>query len=213
MHIIKATYYIENDVRGDDIIRRIARAARTCYKSDMDTAPVNSDRTLVANLINRGHEAMLEHASFSVRFIVDRGVSHELVRHRIASFAQESTRYCNYSKDRFGGEITVIEPCFLQIGTLAYEDWRRSCETAEEAYFSMLGWGCTPQEARAVLPMSLKSELVMTANIREWRHFLKLRAADATGAAHPQMKEVAVPLLNELKSLIPVVFDDIGGAK
>ena len=151
----------------------------------------------------------MEHFSFTVKFICDRGVSHEIVRHRIASYSQESTRYCNYSKDNFGGEITVIEPCFLIPGTKAYAEWCTLCLNAEIAYFKMLDWGCSPQEARAVLPNSLKTELVMTANIREWRHFLKLRTSPA---AHPQMREVANLLLEELKAKIPVVFDDIEGA-
>jgi len=149
----------------------------------------------------------LEHFSFTVKFICDRGVSHEIVRHRIASYSQESTRYCNYSKDDFGREITVIEPCFLVPGTAGYDMWYMACQMAEQYYFSMLDWGCVPEEARAVLPNSLKTELVMTANLREWRHFLKLR----TSLAHPQMREVANLLLNELKVKIPVVFDDIGG--
>ena len=165
---------------------------------------------MVAALIKRGHEAMLEHCSFTIKFIVDRGISHELVRHRLASFAQESTRYCNYSKEGFGGEITVIEPFFLAENTPGYSSWYDACLHSESAYFALLNWGCTPQEARSVLPNSLKTEVCMTANLREWRHFFKLRAADATGSAHPQMKEVTVPLLKELKQLIPVVFDDIG---
>jgi len=152
----------------------------------------------------------LEHFSFTVKFICDRGVSHEIVRHRIASYSQESTRYCNYSKGEFNGEITVIEPCFLVPGTTGYDIWYRACQMAEQYYFSMLDWGCSPQEARAVLPNSLKTELVMTANIREWRHFLKLRTSPA---AHLQMREVASLLLKELKQKVPVLFDDIKGGE
>lgn len=145
--------------------------------------------------------------SVSVKFICDRGVSHEIVRHRLASYCQESTRYCNYAKEDFQSEITVIMPCYLDKSAAGYRIWERSCKNAETAYFDLLDFGCTPQEARAVLPNSLKTEIVMTANLREWRHFLKLRTSPA---AHPQIREVAIPLLNEFKVLIPVMFDDIG---
>lgn len=124
----------------------------------------------------------------------------------MASYCQESTRYCNYSKDDFQGEITVIEPIFLEQYTDGYSMWEEACQIAERAYFKMLDWGCSPQEARAVLPNSLKTEIVMTANLREWRHFLKLRTSKA---AHPQIREIAIPLLKELKERIPVIFDDI----
>ena len=209
MKIIKAGYEIITPINGKIILERIEQVARTCYKSE-DKITEGSAEKMVAALIRRGHEAMLEHCSFTVKFIVDRGISHELVRHRLASFAQESTRYCNYGKDGFGGEITVIEPFFLAEDTVGYSVWVEGCQSAENAYFALLNWGCSPQEARSVLPNSLKTEVCMTCNIREWRHFFKLRAADATGSAHPQMKEVTVPLLKELKTLIPVVFDDIG---
>lgn len=159
------------------------------------------------SIIERGHESVLEHVSLSVRFIVDRGVSHELVRHRIASFSQESTRYCNYSKECLGSEITVIEPCFWERGSYLWSSWECSCETAEMWYFKLLREGATTQEARAVLPNSLKTEVVMTADLREWRHILRLRTDKA---AHPSMREVMVPLLAELKERVPVIFDDIG---
>lgn len=151
---------------------------------------------------------MLEHFSFTVRFISDRGVSHEIVRHRIASFSQESTRYCNYSNGKFNKKITFIIPSFLYGHENGYEFelWKKSCEQAEDTYFKMLENGCRPQEARAVLPNSLKTEIVMTANLREWRHFLRLRTSPA---AHPDIKVLIIPLLKELQSKIPVVFDDI----
>lgn len=209
MKVIKAGYEIITPINGKIILERIEQVARTCYKSE-DKITEGSAEKMVAALIKRGHEAMLEHCSFTVKFIVDRGISHELVRHRLASFAQESTRYCNYSKEGFNGEITVIRPFFLEEGTNGWYAWKQACQTAEGCYFDLLDFGCTPQEARSVLPNSLKTEVCMTANLREWRHFFKLRAADATGSAHPQMKEVTVPLLKELKQLIPVVFDDIG---
>lgn len=208
MKIINAGYQILDDLDGNAILKKIERVARVCYKSE-DKTGENTAEKLVAALIKSGHEAMLEHYSFSVLFTVDRGVSHELVRHRLASFAQESTRYCNYSKDGFGNEIRVIKPCYLEEGTDQYIDWKSSVRISEDHYFKLLDKGCTPQEARAVLPNSLKTDIVVTANLREWRHILKLRAAGTTGKPHPQMTEVMIPLLKDLKSKIPVVFDDI----
>ena len=137
----------------------------------------------------------LTHWDETARFICDRGVTHEIIRHRPASYSQESTRYCNYSKDDFGNEITVIEPCYLEPGTEGYNFWYNACSSAEDSYFSMLDWGCTSQEARAVLPNSLKTEIIMTANLTEWNHFFKLRTS---AAAHPQMREVANMLLDKM---------------
>ena len=143
------------------------------------------------------------HAWYSFRFTCDRGVSHEMVRHRPASFAQESTRYCNYSKGQFGGQITVIEPCFFLPDTLPYRHWKESCEAAERAYFDLLDDGCSPQQARTVLPNSLKTEIIVTATAAEWLHFLGLRM-DA--AAHPQMREVATQAGEMLAEVDPAVF-------
>jgi thymidylate synthase (FAD) len=147
-----------------------------------------------------------KHFTITVKFSVDRGVGNEIVRHRIASFAQESTRYCNYSKGSFGNEITVIEPCFFEEGTEKYNWWYGACLATELAYLELLRSGATPQQARDVLPLSLKSELCMTATIESWKHFFDLRALDKTGAAHPQMKEVTIPLLEDLKKLYPELF-------
>lgn len=205
MKIIKPGFEIMTPLDGASVLRHIERCGRVCYKSEgritNDSAP-----KFVAGIVKRGHEAVLEHYSFSVLFTCDRGVSHEIVRHRLASYCQESTRYCNYSKDQFGSEITVIEPFYLTQGTPGYRQWEESCLTAEREYFNLLDYGCSPQEARAVLPNSLKTEVVMTANIREWRHFLRLRTS--TGA-HPQIREIATPLLRELQQIVPVCFDDI----
>ena len=206
MKIINASYHIETPIDGAEMLKRIEKAGRTCYKSE-DRITAESATAFVQKLIERGHESVLEHASITVRFVCDRGVSHEIVRHRIASFSQESTRYCNYSNDRFGYEITFIKPYFLKEGTVAYALWSTAMHLANIMYSDMLAEGCTPQEARSVLPNSTKTEVVMTANLREWRHFLKLRTAKA---AHPQMRELTVPLLHELQERIPVVFDDIG---
>lgn len=150
---------------------------------------------------------MLIHLDLSVKFIVDRGVSHEIVRHRKASFAQESTRYCNYGSK--GGEITVIEPCYFEDDSVERDNWEISCMTAEKIYLYLLEKGKTPQEARAVLPTSLKTEVVMTANLKEWRHFFGLRALGTTGKPHPQMLEVAVPLLRDVQEMMYSVFCDL----
>lgn len=208
MQAIKAYTQIYNDFDGQKMLEKIEQVARTCYKSE-GKIQEGSAAKMVASLIKSGHEAMLEHASVTVKFVVDRGISHELVRHRLASFAQESTRYCNYSKDDFGSEITFIIPEYLEYKSEGWNIWKESMKQAEDAYFKMLDFGLSPQQARAVLPNSLKTEVVMTANLREWRHFFKLRALGTTGKPHPQMLEVAVPLLKDMKNLIPVVFDDL----
>lgn len=208
MKIISPSVEILTPLDGAAVLRHIEQCGRVCYKSEGKTTE-SSAPTFVANIIKRGHEAVLEHFDITVKFICDRGVSHEIVRHRMASYCQESTRYCNYSKGDFGGEITVIEPCFLVPGSGPYVSWRIAMRDAEDAYFMLLDAGCTPQEARAVLPNSLKTEVVMTANLREWRHFFKLRTAPA---AHPQMREVAKMLLKQMREMVPVVFDDCGEA-
>ena len=205
MKIIKPDVELITPIDGDIILKRIEECGRVCYKSE-DKITDDSAVKFVQNIIKRGHEAVLEHCSFTLKFICDRGVSHEIVRHRIAAYCQESTRYCNYSKDGFGNEITVIKPCFLNKTDPAYGHWYNACQKAEEEYFNMLNAGCSPQEARSVLPNSLKTEVVMTANLREWRHFFKLRCSPA---AHPQMREVATIALNKVKERVPVIFDDI----
>ena len=215
MKIIKPSYEILTPISDGGIkeLQHIEKIGRVCYKSeDRITDDGETAKKFVKMLINNGHEAMIEHSSLSVKFVVDRGVSHELVRHRIASFAQESTRYCNYSKDKFSNEITVILPCFFDTGmgilsnSLVYQEWKLACECAEERYFNLLKMGATPQQARTVLPNSLKTEITVTANYREWRNFFKLRTAEAS---HPQMREITIPLLKEIKTLIPIIFDDI----
>ncbi len=191
-----------------DIYKRIEYAGRTCYKSESNITDESAEK-FVRNLVKNGHEAMLEHSSMTVIFTVDRGVSHELVRHRIASFAQESTRYCNYSKDRFGNELTFIKPCFWEEGSDHYNEWLTAMQIAETAYLNMIKEGVPPEQARTVLPNSLKTEIVVTANMREWRNIFKLRAAGITGKPHPQMLEVMVPLLKLVKEKLPALFEDI----
>lgn len=209
MKIIKSSYEILTPITGRELID-IEHAGRTCYKSERNITD-NSAKVFVAKLIGNGHEAMLEHSILSVKFVCDRGVSHELVRHRIASFAQESTRFCNYG----GKEIEFIWPCFfgeLSGENLAKEEvmiWSETMLKAEKAYNQLLYLGFQPQQARSVLPNSLKTEVIMTANYREWRNFFKLRALGTTGKPHPQMLELTVPLLKDVQKQIPVVFDDL----
>ena len=222
MNIIDASYKIEKLPSQEDM-QLIEAAGRVCYKSEekiTDTSFVD----FLERIVRKGHESVLEHSMLTVRFICDRGVSHELVRHRLASVSQESTRYCNYS-----GDVTFILPLYLKEGRDLYYNtehddgagslvqnlevnkfgtWCNSMHSAATAYNTMLQWGASAQEARAVLPNSTKTEVVMTANLREWRHILKLRTSKA---AHPQMRELMCPLLKELKASIPVIFDDISG--
>lgn len=205
MRIIKPSVEIISPIDGEQILKHLELCGRVCYKSE-GKIEEDSAEAFLAGIIRRGHEAVLEHYSFTVRFICDRGVSHEIVRHRLASYCQESTRYCNYSKEDFGCEITVIEPSYLKHESAGWYMWRDACISAEEAYFDTLDWGCTAQEARAVLPTSLKTEVIMTADIREWRLFLKLRTAPG---AHPQIRELALSLLEQLQERIPLLFDDI----
>ena len=219
MNKVKASYEILNNIDGIKELQHIEKIGRVCYKSEGNiTKDGESAKKFVEMLIKNGHEAMIEHSSLSVKFIVDRGVSHELVRHRIASFAQESTRYCNYSKDKFGSECTFIDLADgIMLDTkmqnmsaeeidLILEEWTTAMKDTENHYMKMLELGATPQIARSVLPNSTKTEITITANYREWRNFFKLRTAKA---AHPSMREVTIPLLNELKKRIPIIFDDI----
>lgn len=182
-------------------------AGRTCYQSEQVEG--DTPAAFLGRVIRRGHEAVLEHATISLKFICDRGVSHELVRHRLASYCQESTRYCNYMGNRFGSEITVIEPCFWEPESYAYTMWKRACEEAEGAYMGLVNNGASAQEARSVLPNSLKTSVVVTMNIREWRHFFLLRYFGTTGSPHPQMVEVSSQAWELLSGYYPVLFEDL----
>ena len=195
-------------VMGASELKQIERIARVCYKSeDKISTDLSSAKKLIINLIRNGHEAMLEHGYLSVKFICDRAVSHELVRHRMASFAQESQRYCNYSTDKFDNNVTFIQPWWMdEEDDVGYSVWKKSCLQAERAYFDLMNFGYSPQQARGVLPNCTKTEIVVTANYREWRHILKLRTASD---AHPDMRDMMEHLLANLKSLIPIIFDDI----
>ena len=217
MNKIKSSYVIESKINGIELLRQIEKVGRTCYKSE-DKITDDSAIIFAKGLIKRGHEAMIEHNAISVRFICDRGVSHEIVRHRVASYGQESTRYCNYSNDKFNGEINVIDIIqgieldtkMSKLGPLEkryiMDEWRLGIKSCEKRYMNMIALGATPQIARSILPTALKTEIVVTMNLREWRHFFKLRTEIV---AHPQMRELTIPLLAEFKTLIPVIFDDI----
>ena len=213
MIIIEPSFEVLTEISDGGIkeLQKIEQAARVCYKSEgYITEDGESAKKIVSALIKSGHEAMIEHSQLTVKFICDRGVTHELVRHRLFSFAQESQRYCNYSKDKFDANVTFISPCFWNDdgdhSKRFYNMWAEQCEKAEQAYFDLLNCGATPQEARTVLPNSTKTEIVVTGNYREWRAFFKLRVDKA---AHPQMRELTIPLLKYLQERIPVVFDDI----
>ena len=204
MRIIEPYTEVVSSLQGMDVLKHIEKCGRVCYKSE-DKITDESCVKFVQNILKRGHEAVLEHYSFTVKFIVDRGVSHELVRHRLASFCQESTRYVRYDGSSESKECTFIRPFFFE-GTPLYAAWTSLMTEAERIYNLMLELGASPQEARSVLPNSTKTEVYMTANVREWRHFFKLRTAKA---AHPQMRQVTIPLLEKCKEMFPILFDDI----
>lgn len=204
MRVIEPSYEILTDIDGKSIMKHLETIARTCYKSE-DKITDESAGPFVRGIIKRGHEAMIEHFSISVKFVVGRNFSHELVRHRIASFAQESQRYCSYDRDKFGSEVTFIRP-------IQHEDkkfmhtWTKAMKEAEKNYFSLIKDGYKPQEARLVLPNSCKTEIVITANLREWRTIFGLRADKPADAP---MREMMVPLLKDMKDRLPDIFFDL----
>lgn len=217
MNIIEPSFEVLTEIDKDKILKTVERVGRTCYKSE-DKITEGSSEKFVTGIINRGHEAVIEHYNITVILTNDRGVSHEEVRHRIASYAQESTRYCNYSGDKFGNEITYIDirggidldPKMNKLPAnvieAIYDEWVYACLDAERHYLKMIELGATPQIARSVLNNSTKTEIAITMNMREWRHFFKMRTSPAS---HPQMREIAIMLLNWFKENIPVFFDDI----
>lgn len=205
MRIIKPYYVIEDEIDARRIMLGIERAGRTCYKSEGRIGDGTAEK-FIAAIIKRGHESVLEHEKVTVRFICDRGVTHELVRHRIASYSQESTRYCNYAQDKFGSELTFIKPCFWADNSENMKLWEDTMQSIENTYNKMIAAGAKPEEARSILPNSLKTEIVVTMNMREWRHYFKLRTSPA---AHPQIREISIALLKEFKEKLPVLFEDI----
>ena len=198
---------------GLQMLKNITEAGRICYQSEK----IGGEAEFVRSLIQRGHESVIEHEKISVVVTCDRGVTHEVVRHRIASYSQESTRYCNYANDKFGRAITFIDPTDMivselkpkltdpEIDAILYE-WLAACADAERHYLKMIELGATAQIARTVLNNSLKAGIVISMNLREWRHFFELRTAPE---AHPQMREVADMLLQAFRDVVPVVFDDL----
>lgn len=204
MKIIKPYVYLREEELSKSKLYNIEYAARLCYKSEGRMTDEVNEKFL-NNIITRQHESVLEHEKVTVYFVVDRGITHEIVRHRVGSYSQESTRYCNYTGDKFGNEITVIEPYYYVGREKEYAEWKACCETIEQAYVRLLENG-TPQEARAILPNSLKTEIAVTYNLREWRHFFALRCHET---AHPQMQQITIPLLLEFKKQLAPVFDDI----
>lgn len=214
VQVIKPWAKIEDEFDGMVMLKRIERAGRTCYKSE-DKITDESAPAFVKKILGMGHESVLEHEKVTVRVVCDRGVTHEIVRHRLCAFSQESTRYCDYCK---AGEIQVIAPCFWPLSEepkyilvpntepTKLQIWMLAMKQAESSYNLLRELGARPEQARSVLPNSLKTEIMVTADLREWRHIFRLRTSKR---AHPQMREIMIPLLAEFKSRIPVVFDDI----
>ncbi len=202
MKIVQQSHEWITPLNRDVTLPRIEQIARTCYKSEGAIKP-GSDAKMVAMLCKNHHYAMIEHISLSIKFITDRGVANEIVRHRIGSYAQESTRYCNYSKDKFDNGITIINHGYTGI---VMKDVVDACWQAEQCYLDMLKNGATPEQARDVLPLCLKTEIVCTWNLREWHEVLRLRTAKD---AHPAIRELMIPVLHELQDVYPEIFNDI----
>jgi thymidylate synthase (FAD) len=205
MKVIPPSFKILSMPEGASILKMIESIGRTCYKSEEKITP-DSAPDFVRRLVRSGHHSVIEHVTITVLFVCDRGVSHELVRHRLASYSQESTRYVNYAKGKYGQGLTVIRPFFWPEGSAAYGEWLAAMEQAEKSYLALIRLGARPEEARSVLPSSLRTEIVMSCNIREWRHVIGLRSSKAS---HPQMREIMLPLLEEFHRLMPVLFDDL----
>lgn len=200
MEAIRPRLEVYVDKPEMEIYKSLEFYGRTCYKSE---AKISADSTLafVRKIMSNGHESVIEHEKVTVRVIMDRGVSHEWVRHRIGSYSQESTRYCNYK-----GMIEFILPLFFEEYPERLAEWKVAMLDAERHYTNLINMGAKPEEARSVLPNSLKTELVVTFNLREWRYFFKLRTSPR---AHPQMREVAIPLLLEFNRYLPEIFNDL----
>ncbi len=205
MRIIEPYFEILDELDGKRMLQKIERIGRVCYKSE-DLITEDSAEKFIRNILKRGHESVIEHEKISVKMVCDRGVTHEIVRHRVASYSQESTRYCNYQKDKFGNELTFIKPVFWKEDSPEYTLWKESMQQIEDQYMKLIEMGASAQEARSILPNSLKTEIVVTMNLREWRHFFRLRTASA---AHPQIREIAGMVLEEFRRQIPVVFDEL----
>lgn len=204
MKIIEPTMQVEK-VDYKQIMKNLERACRTCYRSEGKITE-ESYKTLLKNCINRGHESILEHEKVTIRMVCDIGVYKDLTRHRIASFSIESTRYCNYGKDKFDNEIKFIKPVNMEEGTELYNRWYSTCKTIEENYIEMSKLEATPDQLRMLLPHSTAAEVTMTANIREWKHIFSLRCTKHT---HPAVEQLMIPLLLKFKKEMPEIFDNI----
>ena len=204
MKLIDPVVYVQ-DYDGVQIMKNIERACRCCYRSEGKITE-DSYKRLLQNCINRGHESVLEHEKVTVRIIADIGTYKDLTRHRIASFSVESTRYCNYGKDKFDNEIKFIKPCHIDEGTKIYDIWKKGLEDLEKAYLEMSDLDAKPDQLRMLLPHSTAAEYTMTANIREWKHILSLRTAKMT---HPSIRQVLIPLLLKFKEDMPEIFSDV----
>lgn len=212
MNIIQPKVEFITPINREAILKRIEEIGRTCYKSE-DRITEESSPNFVEMLVNRGHEAMIEHINVTIKFTTNRGVTHEMVRHRIASYAQESTRYVNYSKDKNGNGINVLDIAtgfnydLDDINDKAkYVVWQQAMKSAEATYLKLIELGATPQEARDVLPISTKTEINMTCNLREWKHFIKLRASKP---AHPEIRMLAIQVYDEFIKYLPEVFSNL----
>lgn len=204
MIIVEPKVEVES-FNGLKIMKNIERACRTCYRSE-GSITEDSYKKLIGNCLNRNHGSVLEHEKITVRLTCDIGVYKDLTRHRIASFSIESTRYCNYSKDKFGNQIRLIKPIFTD-DPVKMDCWESVMAYIEDNYNAMAEYGAKPDELRMMLPHSTAAEVTMTANIREWRHILGLRAQKA---AHPAVRQLMIPLLLYFKKEMPELFNDIG---
>lgn len=203
---VKQPYYeILSKIDEEKMMKNLEIAGRTCYKSE-DKITLKSATSFVKMLVERGHLSVIEHEKITVRFVFDRGVSHEIVRHRLASFSQESTRYCNYSRNKHHNEISVIDISNHVKNKESVDVWLDAMVNAERSYFELIKLGESPQIARSVLPNSLKTEIVVTANLREWVLILTQRTSLA---AHPQIREVMLPLLRTLQMKLPAIFNEV----
>ncbi len=209
MKIIEPSVELAQELNAAEIMKHLERAGRVCYKSESKISDTSAEK-FIANIIKSGHESVIEHVSVTFKIICDRGVSHEIVRHRLASYSQMSTRYCDYSGEKFGGELSFIKPCFWAEDDENFQLWKSAMQQLEKIYLTMRKNGARPEQARSILPNSLATEIFMTANLREWRHFLKLRTAPR---AHPQMRQVALKIYQILSENLPVIFSDINPAK
>lgn len=203
MKIIKPLIEVE-DYDGIKIMKNIERACRTCYRSE-GMITDDSYKRLLTNCLNRGHESVLEHEKITVRMTCDIGVYKDLTRHRFGSFSIESTRYCNYGKDKFDNEIKFIDPCNMDEKEL-FNEWYSACTEIEQRYLKMAELGATPDQMRMILPHSTAAQVTMTCNIREWRHILDLRTKKMT---HPAIRQILIPLLLKFKKDMPELFNDI----